>query len=134
MGANFADQLLKPINAAKRLGIYLPATPPEFQAQGITRGELAALEADPPEWLVELRRNGPHPRPVVAGRLGVSISGLARAGVTEALTTAQIDALRADPQPWLVAERERAAANAEATEVSTATEAAAAADSVAATE
>jgi len=115
MGANFSDQMLKPINAAKRLGIYLPATPPEFQAGGITRGELAALEANPPEWLGDLRRNGPHPRPVVAGRLGISISGLARGGVTEALTTAQIDALRANPPAWLIAERERAANSGEAT-------------------
>lgn len=113
MGANFADQVLKPINAAKRLGIYLPATPPEFQAGGITRGDLAALEADPPAWLVDLRRNGPHPRPVVAGRLGVSISGLARGGVSDALTTQQIDALRASPPEWLIAERERAAKLAE---------------------
>ncbi|MDR2703918.1 MAG: DUF5997 family protein, partial [Cellulomonadaceae bacterium] len=43
MSAKFADQALKPINAAKRLGIYLPAAPAEFQTEHITRGELAQL-------------------------------------------------------------------------------------------
>lgn len=97
---------MKPATAAKKLGVYLPATPEEFRAGGITRDELAEMQTNPPAWLSELRRNGPHPRPVVAGRLGVSISGLARGGVDEALTTEQIDALRADPPAWLVAERE----------------------------
>ncbi len=97
---------MKPATAAKKLGIYLPATPEEFRAGGITREQLADLETNPPEWLVHLRRHGPHPRPVVAGRLGVSISGLARGGVEDALTSEQIDALRADPPAWLVAERE----------------------------
>ena len=54
--------------------------PPEFQEGVVSRDELNALQADPPEWLRELRRNGPHPRPVVAAKLGVSISGLARGG------------------------------------------------------
>ncbi|GAB2991244.1 hypothetical protein GCM10027212_34490 [Actinotalea caeni] len=87
--------------------MYLPATPEEFRAGGISREELRELQENPPEWLTELRRNGPHPRPVVAGRLGVSISGLARGGVDEALTTEQIDELRRNPPPWLVEERER---------------------------
>src|SRR5690606_93432 len=89
-----SPQAMKPATAAKKLGIYLPATPEEFRAGGITREELDELEKSPPQWLTELRRNGPHPRPVVAGRLGVSISGLARGGIHEALTTEQIDALR----------------------------------------
>jgi len=97
---------MKPLTAARKLGIHLPAAPAEFRAGGITREQLRELEADPPEWLVELRRKGPHPRKVVAGRLGVSVSGLARGGITEALTTEQIDALRADPPEWLVHERE----------------------------
>lgn len=96
---------MKPATAAKKLGVYLPATPEEFRAGGITREQLAELQQNPPEWLTELRRHGPHPRPVVAGRLGVSISGLARGGIDEALTTEQIDALRQDPPAWLVAER-----------------------------
>src|SRR5690625_6034541 len=100
-----ALQRMKPITAAKRLGIYLPAAPEEFQAAWLTREELAALESDPPEWLRELRREGPHPRPVVAGRLGVTIAGLVRAAADEAKTTAENDALRADPPPWLQDER-----------------------------
>jgi hypothetical protein len=106
MATPFSQQVLKPTNAAKRLGVYLPATPPEFQEKGITRAEIEELEKNPPAWLDELRRNGPHPRPVVAGRLGISISGLTRGGLTEPLTTEQIDELRADPPEWLVRERE----------------------------
>jgi len=108
-GTPFSQQILKPTNAAKRLGVYLPATPPEFQERPITRAELEELEKNPPEWLSELRRNGPHPRPVVAGRLGISIAGLTRGGITEPLTTAQIEELREDPPAWLVQERETAA-------------------------
>ncbi|MCK0117858.1 hypothetical protein BCE75_10692 [Isoptericola sp. CG 20/1183] len=108
-GTPFSQQVLKPTNAAKKLGVYLPATPPEFQEHGITRAELEKLEEQPPEWLVELRRNGPHPRPVVAGRLGISIAGLARGGITDPLTTDQINELRDDPPAWLVRERETAA-------------------------
>ena len=108
-GTPFSQQTLKPMNAAKKLGVYLPATPPEFQERSITRAELEELEKNPPEWLADLRRNGPHPRPVVAGRLGISIAGLARAGVTDPLTTEQIDELRQDPPEWLVSERETAA-------------------------
>jgi len=97
---------MKPATAAKKLGIYLPATPEEFQQGAVTREELAELEKNPPAWLETLRREGPHPRPVVAGRLGISIAGLARGGITEPLTTADIDELRDDPPAWLVAERE----------------------------
>ncbi|MFD6135894.1 DUF5997 family protein [Isoptericola sp. NPDC056618] len=108
-GTPFSQQVLKPTNAAKKLGVYLPATPPEFQEHGITRAELEELETNPPQWLEELRRLGPHPRPVVAGRLGISIAGLARGGITEPLTTEQIDELRDEPPAWLLAERETAA-------------------------
>ena len=98
-------QTMKPATAAKKLGVYLEATPAEFREGPVSRGELNALQADPPEWLRELRAKGPHPRPVVAAKLGVSISGLARGGVTEALTTEQIDALKAENPEWLQAER-----------------------------
>ncbi|ARZ70954.1 DUF5997 family protein [Streptomyces sp. HU2014] len=98
-------QTMKPATAAKKLGVYLEATPAEFQEGVVSRGELNALQADPPEWLQELRRNGPHPRPVVAAKLGVSISGLARGGVTEALTTEQIAELKAENPEWLQKER-----------------------------
>lgn len=100
------SQTMKPITAAAKLGIYLPAAPEEFQSTPITREELDDLRNDPPEWLVELRRNGPFPRDVVAQKLGVSKSGLARGGVTEALTHDEIGELLANPPGWLVDERE----------------------------
>ena len=97
---------MKPITAAAKLGIYLPAAPEEFQATPITRDELDALRDNPPAWLVELRRNGPFPRDVVAQKLGISRSGLARAGVSDAMTADEIGALLADPPGWLLDERE----------------------------
>ena len=97
---------MKPATAAKKLGVYLPATPEEFQSEPLTRADLDALRADPPVWLSNLRRNGPFPRDVVAQKLSVSRSGLARAGVTEALDADQIGVLLADPPAWLVRERE----------------------------
>ncbi|WP_432839593.1 DUF5997 family protein [Dactylosporangium sp. CA-092794] len=99
-------QVLKPATAAAKLDVYLPATPREFQEGQVSRDELDELQRNPPQWLVDLRRDGPHPRNVVAARLRVSNSGLARGGVTEALTTAEINALAADPPEWLVRERE----------------------------
>ena len=96
---------MKPATAAKKLDVYLPATPPEFQANPITRAELAALQADPPPWLTELRKHGPHPKNLVAGTLGVSISGLTRNGITDALTTEQIAALHEEMPDWLATER-----------------------------
>ncbi|MEU9958772.1 DUF5997 family protein [Streptomyces sp. NPDC050982] len=98
-------QTMKPATAAKKLGVYLEATPTEFQEGVVSRSELTALQADPPQWLQDLRRDGPHPRPVVAAKLGVSIAGLARGGVTEALTTEQIEALKAEGPEWLQKER-----------------------------
>ncbi|WP_285113501.1 DUF5997 family protein [Leifsonia sp. fls2-241-R2A-40a] len=103
-------QTMKPATAAKKLGIYLPAAPDEFRDREISRTELDALTAEPPEWLQTLRAEGPHPRDVVARKLGVSNSGLARGGITEALTTAEIKALLADPPQWLVDERATQAA------------------------
>ncbi|WP_406263209.1 DUF5997 family protein [Actinacidiphila glaucinigra] len=105
MTSHHSTQTMKPATAAKKLGVYLEATPAEFREGVVSRDELNALQADPPEWLQELRRNGPHPRPVVASKLGVSISGLARGGVTEALTTEQIEALKQDAPEWLQKER-----------------------------
>ncbi|MEU8686381.1 DUF5997 family protein [Streptomyces sp. NPDC048611] len=105
MKSHQTPQTMKPATAAKKLGVYLEATPAEFREGVVSRTELNALQADPPEWLVDLRRNGPHPRPVVAAKLGVSISGLARAGVTEALTTEQIDAVKEENPEWLQQER-----------------------------
>ena len=103
---------MKPATVAKKLGIYLPATPQEFQDSTITRAEFAELQANPPVWLAA------HPRPVVAQKLNVSISGLARGGVEEALTTAEITALLQAPPQWLVTERAtHAAVRAEAQRV-----------------
>ncbi|NEB00836.1 DUF5997 family protein [Streptomyces sp. SID13726] len=105
MKSHQTAQTMKPATAAKKLGVYLPATPAEFQEGVVSRAELGELQTNPPQWLQDLRRTGPHPRPVVAARLGVSIAGLARGGVTEALTTEQIDALREDNPDWLEKER-----------------------------
>ncbi len=105
MTSHKTTQTMKPATAAKKLGVYLEATPAEFREGVVTRDELNALQADPPEWLRELRRTGPHPRPVVAAKLGVSIGGLTRGGITEPLTTEQIDALKAESPDWLVRER-----------------------------
>ncbi|MGW7358780.1 DUF5997 family protein [Streptomyces sp. NPDC054802] len=105
MTSHQTTQTMKPATAAKKLGVYLPATPTEFQEGVVTRSELNALQTDPPQWLQDLRRNGPHPRPVVAAKLGVSIAGLARGGVTEPLTTEQIDELKQELPGWLRQER-----------------------------
>ena len=101
---------MKPQTAANKLGIYLPAAPEEFQREPISRDGLDALRADPPQWLVELRRNGPFPRDVTAQKLGVSRTGLARAGVSDALDSNQIGDLLSDPPDWLIRERESYAA------------------------
>ncbi|MFF6978581.1 MULTISPECIES: DUF5997 family protein [unclassified Streptomyces] len=105
MTSHQSTQTMKPATAAKKLGVYLEATPAEFREGVVTRAELNALQADPPAWLQELRANGPHPRPVVAQKLGISIAGLARGGVTEALTTEQIEAVKQEQPEWLVKER-----------------------------
>jgi hypothetical protein len=105
MKSHQSPQTMKPATAAKKLGVYLEATPAEFQEGVVSRAELSALQTDPPEWLRDLRRDGPHPRPVVAAKLGVSISGLARGGVTEPLTTEQIEALKTENPEWLQKER-----------------------------
>src|SRR6478609_1356586 len=89
MSAEKTPQTMKAATAAKKLGIYLPAAPAEFQEREISRGEFDRLNAEPPEWLRTLRADGPHPRDEVARKLGVSNSGLARAGVTDAPTTAE---------------------------------------------
>ena len=99
-------QTMKPATAAKKLGILLSAAPAEFQEGVVSRDELNALQADPPSWLADLRREGPHPRQVIAAKLRVSASGLARANITDPLTTAEIETLKAEKPDWL--EREQA--------------------------
>ena len=100
------SQTLKPSTAAQKLGILLSAAPEEFQNTPITRAELDALRANPPAWLVDLRRNGPFPREVSAQKLGITNSGLRRAGITEPLDSDTVGELLADPPDWLVHERE----------------------------
>ncbi|QAY74900.1 hypothetical protein ET445_06860 [Agromyces protaetiae] len=101
---------MKPETAAKKLGILLEAAPEEFRSGEVTRAEFDALRTSPPEWLETLRREGPHPKRVVAEKLGISNSGLVRAGIEEPLTTAEIKALLVSPPEWLVAERATQAA------------------------
>lgn len=101
------EQLLSPATAAKKLSIFLPATPAEFQSTPITRTQLNELTENPPEWLVTLRKEGPHPRDEVSRRLGVSNSALARAGVSDSMTTAEIRAIIDEMPEWLVDEREK---------------------------
>ena len=99
------SQTLKPLTAAQKLGVHLPATPEEFQTAELTRDEVEQLRADPPPWLVKLRRNGPFPRDVVAQKLGISRAALGRNGLADSLDADQIGALLADPPPWLLKER-----------------------------
>ncbi|MFJ3672807.1 DUF5997 family protein [Streptomyces sp. NPDC090106] len=105
MTSHQSTQTMKPATAAKKLGVYLEATPAEFREGVVSRAELNQLQAEPPQWLQDLRADGPHPRPVVAAKLGVSIAGLARGGVTEALTTEQIEELKREQPEWLAKER-----------------------------
>ena len=109
MTSKKSPQTMKATTAAKKLGVYLPATPQEFQDSEITREEFNVLQSSPPEWIVELRTNGPHPRPVVASRLGVSIAGLARGKHMDPLTTEEINAIREENSQWLRTERQIAA-------------------------
>lgn len=101
------QQMLSAATAAKKLGVFLPATPEEFQSQQISRDALQELQDSPPEWLTTLRKEGPHPRDEVSRRLGVSNSALARGGVSDSMTTAEIRALLDERPDWLVAEREK---------------------------
>lgn len=110
-----SPQAMKPATAAKKLGIHLPAAPADFQDNATPREKFKELQENPPEWLAELRRKGPHPRQVVAQKLNISIGGLNRSEITEALTTAEITALLQAPPAWLVTERKvHAQARAEA--------------------
>ncbi|WP_431956527.1 DUF5997 family protein [Nocardia lijiangensis] len=106
MSPDKKPQMMKPLTAADKLGIYLPAAPEEFRNSPISRADLDRLRTDPPAWLTELRRTGPFPRDVTARKLGVSNSGLARGGVADALTADEITALLTDPPEWLTRERE----------------------------
>lgn len=110
MSPDKKPQTMKPLTAANKLGIYLPAAPEEFRNSPISRAELDELRNNPPAWLTELRKTGPFPRDIVARKLGVSNTGLARADVSDSLDAEQIAALLADPPEWLIHERENYAA------------------------
>ena len=87
--------------AAKKLGIYLPAAPDEFQNSAISHEELRELQHNPPEWLQTLRREGPHPRPEVAHKLGISVNALKKNDMDKPLTTAEINQLLHEQPAWL---------------------------------
>lgn len=61
---------MKPATAAKKLAIYLPATPQEFQDSALSHEQFVELQKNPPEWLQTLRREGPHPRPEGSSQAG----------------------------------------------------------------
>lgn len=92
---------MKAQTAAKKLGIFLPATPEEFQNNAVTHEQFNSLQNDPPQWLQDLRHNGPHPRAVVAQKLGITIAALKRNDMDKPLTTEEIKALLADQPEWL---------------------------------
>ena len=92
---------MKPLTAAKKLNIYLPAAPQEFQENDLTHEQFVVLQNNPPEWLETLRREGPHPRPEVARKLGITITALKKHNVDDSMTTAQIKSLLEDQPEWL---------------------------------
>lgn len=102
---------MKPMTAAKKLGIYLPATPQSFQDTPLAHEEFVALQQDPPEWLKELRVNGPHPRQEVARKLGISITALRNHDLDKPLTSADIQALLEKQPDWLREARKTLAEN-----------------------
>ncbi len=104
MGASVEP--MKPLTAAKKLGIFLPATPEEFRTGEISHAQFAELQSNPPEWLAELRRNGPHPRPEVARKLGITITALKKNDMDKPLTTSEIKDLLEQMPGWLEAARE----------------------------
>lgn len=106
MSTDANSQTMKPLTAAAKLGIFLPAAPEEFRDRPISRGELEELRAAPPAWLTELWTVGPFPRDVTARKLGVTNTALARNNVSDSMTQAEIDALSAEEPAWLVQERE----------------------------
>lgn len=102
---------MKPQTAAKKLNIYLPATPQEFRDASLTHAEFTELQQNPPEWLQTLRREGPHPRPEVARKLGITITALKANDMDQPLTTSDIRELLADQPEWLRSARTSLAQN-----------------------
>ena len=104
-GAQPSSTRMKPMTAAKKLSIFLPAAPEEFQKTALTHDEFVGLQNNPPQWLKDLRANGPHPRAEVARKLGVTAAALKRNDMDEPLTTAEINDLLSDQPEWLQEER-----------------------------
>lgn len=100
-GSKKSHPPMKPLTAAKKLGIYLPAAPQDFQDHPLTHEEFVAHQTNPPEWLQILRREGPHPRPEVARKLGITITALKKNGMDKPLTTAEIKVLLENQPDWL---------------------------------
>ena len=98
---NSTGPKMKPITAAKKLGIYLPATPQEFQDTPLAHEEFVELQNNPPEWLKQLRLDGPHPRPEVARKLGITITNLKKNDMDKPLTSAEIKELLENQPEWL---------------------------------
>ncbi|MEJ4112704.1 DUF5997 family protein [Corynebacterium kroppenstedtii] len=92
---------MKPTTAAKKLNIFLPAAPEDFQQAALTHVEFVELQNNPPQWLQDLRAHGPHPRAEVARKLGVTAAALKRNDMDKALTTAEIKELLANQPQWL---------------------------------
>lgn len=106
---------MKPATAAKKLAVYLPATPQEFQDSALSHEQFVELQKNPPEWLQTLRREGPHPRPEVARKLGISITSLKNNDMDKPLTTAEIKALLEKQPEWLREARHKLASEREET-------------------
>jgi len=102
---------MKPMTAAKKLGIYLPAAPEEFQNTPLAHEEFVELQQNPPEWLQQLRLEGPHPRPEVARKLGITITALRKNDLDKPLTTAEIKELLENQPEWLREARKSLAEN-----------------------
>lgn len=96
-----SGRAMKAQTAAKKLGIFLPAAPEEFQNSAVTHAQLRDLHNEPPQWLQDLRLNGPHPRPVVAQKLGISTTALKKNNLDKPLTTAEIKELLENQPEWL---------------------------------
>ena len=63
------------------------------------------MHTNPPEWLTELRRTGPYPRPVVAQKLGISVTALKKNDMDKPLDAAEIKELLENQPDWLRAAR-----------------------------
>lgn len=104
MTSHKTAQTMKPATAAKKLRV--PRGHPRRVPGGCRLAHRAQHTAGRSARVAPgTATQRPAPRPVVAAKLGISISGLARGGITEALTTEQIEALKTEAPDWLRQER-----------------------------